>query len=791
MKKPKISLDADKLKALCLAHIEKLLLVIVLGLMAFLIWRGYSLPALAANMTPGGLVSESQNTRQYIDQDRWNEVKLDAPRIVNFNVVDDVRKVQKPSEALAYALPNTLNRPDFPKLSPREDPELFPPINIVVRPVVGALASYFNGRPGEEYRDPLYPVTVDDAAARVRAAQLKAARDKKKKGGELGLGGEPGGEGVPGPRGAKGKKSKMPGGEDGYGGETGARGSRGTGRMAGPGGLGGGYGMPGGYGEGGMTQGGLYPESVSFGYAVQNPEATIVRDLAAVTIMALVPLQKQLDEYDRKLSGSLDYDPKRDYPEYLEVQVQRADVSALGPDDAVPDNLWKSLMRAPKVLEEQVGVDERTPGLFAGAPAEVVDPNYLDPELTHYAPPFLQRDLWDLLTHPDVPLMTMALYGESGPAGATAAAAAGTPAGDDNTLSSRRMTGPGMGGNMPGGGSTDGGYGGGRGGGFSRMPSGGEGGTAGMGGGMRGGFSGRSGGYTPSRGGEDSGGYGYGSNTQTYTPPKYKLIRYTDTHVELGHKYRYRLRLFVHDPNHPNYGYTPPSAASLHGNVQKRVRELDAADAKKPKDPITGLPARKYDVITPWSEPSPIAELPSAERVFAMKVTPRSPTPIKNVPVPLGEPTAAAMAVVFDHAKIADIPGEQDRVVRGSVLNFTPDKTKVIHPVTKEVIELEKHPLVTNALVADIVGGETIKTINTGSATTAVTHPLTALGELLVIDSNGNLHVQNEGQDIESIRRFTVPKEDAKATAPGTEGGAPLPGEGAPPRRGPRRGSDT
>ena len=46
--------------------------------------------------------------------------------------------------------------------------------------------------------------------------------------------------------------------------------------------------------------------------------------------------------------------------------------------------------------------------------------------------------------------------------------------------------------------------------------------------------------------------------------------------------------------------------------------------------------------------------------------------------------------------------------------------------------------------------------MNTGAA-------LTAPGELLVFDSQGKLHVQNEATDIEGFRRFTLTKEDPNA----------------------------
>jgi len=291
-----------------------------------------------------------------------------------------------------------------------------------------------------------------------------------------------------------------------------------------------------------------------------------------------------------------------------------------------------------------------------------------------------------------------------------------------------------------------------------------------------------SGGYGMPRGGyESEGGYG-GMNAMTYTPPKYKLIRYTDTHVERGHKYRYRLRVLLNDPNHPIITQLPPSAGSLHGTVQKRVKQQDADDiveSKKRNQP--GY--RTFWVTSDWSEPSPIAELPSGERVYVGKVSPKTPTVIKNVQVPMSEPTADALAVQFDRGKIADIPAEQEKVIRGAVMNFTQDKTKVIHPVTKEIIDQEKYAVVTDAVVADLMGGEKINLVSRVTTT-----PLTALGEMLLLDAQGKLQVHNEGEDIDYFRQFTVPKEDPatknQQPAGDTEG---LPGPGGRPAGRPPR----
>src|SRR6185436_20088905 len=138
------------------------------------------------------LVDKTRGAKAFIDDpNRWTEVSAsDVTRRPDFTIVQQVGVVQRPSDPMAYMLITTWSRPDFPKLSPREDPELFPPEKLIVRPVLGALASY--PKPGEEYSDPLLPQETEDQK-RARIQKQKSDEKKKKKAEELA--GGPGGEG--------------------------------------------------------------------------------------------------------------------------------------------------------------------------------------------------------------------------------------------------------------------------------------------------------------------------------------------------------------------------------------------------------------------------------------------------------------------------------------------------------------------------------------------------------------------------------------------------------------------
>src|SRR2546430_2769354 len=103
MKKPKISLDKDKLQQFFLLHIEKILLVVIVGLMLLLVYRGFSLPHLENSLSPQALIDKTRSAKQYIDDpNRWTEVSVTRP--VDFSIVKQVGDVQRPSDPMAYML---------------------------------------------------------------------------------------------------------------------------------------------------------------------------------------------------------------------------------------------------------------------------------------------------------------------------------------------------------------------------------------------------------------------------------------------------------------------------------------------------------------------------------------------------------------------------------------------------------------------------------------------------------------------------------------------------------------
>jgi hypothetical protein len=739
MKKPKIKLDGAKLQALFVQHVEKLLLVVVVGMMLFLVYQGFSLPGLEPGKTPQGLLQTSKAVMEFIDNpNRWNEVR--AKREVIPDVANDVVKDQIAVDANQYFLPMRWEIPNFPKLSPRTDPKIFAPLHLVVVPKIGPLAYL---KP-EAYVDPLAPTVSDEEGATTptRPKPKPKAKPKAPKRANTPPGADPMAEGMGPPSTGTGRKPRRGGGDDIL-----LSGMPMGEPPSGPAGMGMPDGM--GMGTGAASPGAVNPEAI-LGFTATDAAA---KNTHAVVVMAVVPNEKQFEEYQNALANSLDYDQQRDTPFYLQYYVQRADVT----DDPAADLAtlkWEDL---------GVNAEREETYNWAGTLAEIVDRSYIDENLTHPAPPFMQRDLWDLLTHPDVPLPAVAsaesMTGESGLRPRPKPGKSG-PASDRPTFlrppraggGAEGMGAAGMGMPMPGGHGQ--GVPPGTRGAIGAPPSGA---APAVGPGRTGGATGMPAGM-PGMGQES----GYGSGSLAGIPPaKYKLIRFTDTTVEPGHKYRYHVKVLAHDPNHPatEFGYVAPNIASLDSKVRERIKSADPS---------------MYWLESDWSEPSPVAELPAADRYFAGTV--KQPDAVENLipgkpPIPNSpHPVGKALAVVWDETKAVDVPVEID-VHRGSIFNFVHD-ARVIHPVTHQVVDLPGYAFSTNAIVCDMMGGEEIPLLDKRSEKPKMIAP----GEMLIIDSAGKLHVQDETDDIEAFRRFLIPEEPEQPTA--AAGGASAEGFG-------------
>jgi hypothetical protein len=777
MRKLKLNLGDGGLQGWLVRHVEKFVLVLFVVVMVWFVVRGSRLEG--TSQSPDVLKEDAQKAVAYVNAERWPEVAKQPDRVVEVRVEDEARGlIERKANSDLYRIPFPWNKPLIAKLEPRSDPIIHAPFGLKVVSIRGQIAV----QPDAEDVDPLEPVVEEEDGKKPVKKPPKKATKKPATGmpgmmpGMPGMGEMPGMPGAGGAKGAKGAKGKR-----GKAGAGGAAAGMMGGMMPGMGGMMPGMGagdeegngMPGMPGMGGMMggmpgmggPGGKPIDSMIIGW--RAPQAATIRTAQANVVMALVPYEKQTEEFDAKLANSLDHDPARDKPHYLFFAVQRVDVTDDPSADpsTISDEVWKT-----GTLSVNGSLDEMQ--TWAGYPKDILDPAYLMPlyarntvGLTQPLPPFVQRNLWEAMTHPEIPLAapavaTSELPGARRPKKAGEATdspdeipSAGTGTGGGGMAGMAGMGMPGMGGpgmgGMPGmGGAGMGGAGmGGAGMGGAGMGGAGMGGAGMAGPGMagpgsmpgmaEGGGMGMGMGMPGMPGGMGGMYGGFGEEKLV----KYKLIRFNDFNVEEGRKYRYRVKVYVEDPNYPSDNYAAPSLAGLDLAAQNRVRDLEAKDAKSGKQKSTYL-ASDYSVA------SDVVTLPPAEWFYAGKVNPGTD---KFYPH-LG--TATALTVVQDDTKHVDVPGKFE-ISRGSTLNFTLPELDVIHPAYGEKRKLEKYTFQTNAVVADMRGGQELPPLNQ-----ARDDGLTAPGEILYVDAAGNMHVRDEADDVEYFHRFVGPPED-------------------------------
>ncbi len=110
---------------------------------------------------------------------------------------------------------------------------------------------------------------------------------------------------------------------------------------------------------------------------------------AWVVVTALVPTLKQESEYARSFDGAMGGDTGRDTVQYIDYDIQRAEVS-----DANPAKLdWKPMPSAEAFTAQWEGVAE-----------EIVPKEFLDPTLTTKLGPLVGIDWDESVSHPKIPL---------------------------------------------------------------------------------------------------------------------------------------------------------------------------------------------------------------------------------------------------------------------------------------------------------------------------------------------------------------------------------------------------
>jgi len=729
MKMPKLKFDKATLQEFFLLHVEKIVLGVVVILLILFVYWGTQLDRMKDDLkSPKQLQELADRVRKSIeDQGNWpriapeRKVDYDTKVIVETSVTQDIFPGMYPGGRFDPGV--------FPRHRARTDPKAFPPKNLTAIAIVGPLAKKRDPMAGVGGERPMAGTLRDDPLS-------DTVPTTNTVGGASGYGGY--GEGPlmrredadkkktekkkmpvrPNPRGPKNPGGPGPGPRD-----------EDFGIEHAPGGPGPGPGMA-------TTAEGPRKFERDCGF-VPSADCTWITG-RAVVVQAVVPWQKQFDEYRRCLEEAADFRLDRDLPNYMTYLVERADVTAN--PEADPKTLkWATpLMADGRTPYTTSKAREETWWVWSGFPAEILDADFLDVELTHPAPPFMMRDLTEIMKHPDVPVASdevlvdpsrrgpVVQYDEFG-----------------NPLEVREGVLP----RNPGDGAqarTRSAF-------THKMPS------------------------TTGPGGERPiyNGVG-GQETIEHAEQKvrqYKLIRFTDVTVVPGRVYRYRIKVVLEDPNHPKELAKDPAISSLEDPVKLRIKQVADKETQRNN-------RRIFWVESDWSEASPPVTLPDIEGYFASGVQQSTPQTVRpdRPPLPGKAPTGKMVEVTWDSKHCVDVPVVVN-VERGSSINFS-GEAQVIHPVEGQIRKIEEFSLHRPSVVAEVDGGVSIP-----PASAAHGKPLVSPGEMLVFDERGNWHMLNESRDVEGVHRHIL--DDALLKDPDPNAPKPPPAAGTPTTRPP------
>jgi len=261
-------------------------------------------------------------------------------------------------------------------------------------------------------------------------------------------------------------------------------------------------------------------------------------------------------------------------------------------------------------------------------------------------------------------------------------------------------------------------------------------------------------------------------------PADYKLVRIFDRlNLVPGHKYRYRMRVWLTDPNNPHLPEGAGGAAEISGTdgesgtssaeaaatmsgagdantriVERMLEDSVIARLKKQEQEDIANKATTHTVYrkTAWSKPSPPVLVPRRpELLLAGKVEEGRTIRLTstNEEIPVTGPKGQLVTVLWDNDAAVTKAAETE-VERGTFLNFTHD-TDVLHPQLMQILRLKEEKFDPNALVLDMRGGERLPGGDRSN-------PLLVPGEMLMVDTMGNLRVQKEIDDTETYRKHML-----------------------------------
>ena len=431
-----------------------------------------------------------------------------------------------------------------------------------------------------------------------------------------------------------------------------------------------------------------------------------------VSILGLVPIRRQMNEYDRCFKEADGYHQQRDTPNYVYHYIRRREIAS----DGTPGK-WKEDFNARKA----VTIANRWPN---PAP-EIAEPTYLFqtggaggramgmgigmerggasvwgkswPGLHWPLPPLLLGNIKPYALHSKVPAMqtqTGFMTGVQMEQEEFDPEEIIEDAPDELNLPNNRRT---------------------------RLEN-----------GIMGG---RSDSMGPSAGGMGIG-RGYGQNSQI---ADFYLFRVFDFEVVPGTTYQYQVRILLEDPNNPrNPGFTPPENV-LHLDVVKRRRE-----SKEKK--------LKYFRSAEWSEISSAVTVPDGRSTFVGTPQPLRTYTFNHLKYDKGPTHTKVTAVVWDSEKQHNV-FHSETVTRGSAINLKGKDFMAIHPASASVRQItEDYNLRTDMFILDLRGGHDLPGRESELLETA---------EMLLLNADGQLSFRRETDDYALQSGYDIDVNDA------------------------------
>ena len=338
MRKPNLNV-----KVFLLYHVEKIIFVAAIGLLALFLWWGYATPVFNEK-TPSQMRQMASQANGYIENNEsWT--KIAEHRHGDDDSHDRIEQASKVFIETDQYKHGRLLGTKAKALGMRTDPVLRAPIDIVAVPIYVPLL--INNKEGHELAVSALPLA--------NKSLISDEEDGDEAGGR---GGGPGDLGDLGGRDDEEEKKKrvdgvqlgevMPEIQAQY--------------------------MP-----------GVRPKKENLSASKHRPEVTKV-----MAIFGLVEFKNQWAEYDKVLQDSTAYYPARDKPVYQYVEVQRR-------EKGQPDDAWIDVSKRAR----QIATDYFPDSIYKYGAPEVIDARFFDPILTGKIPPISMVDYRNLATHPN------------------------------------------------------------------------------------------------------------------------------------------------------------------------------------------------------------------------------------------------------------------------------------------------------------------------------------------------------------------------------------------------------